>query len=869
MLKKQSRLKSLLSFVVPAILYSGIAFLLGYAFWPYFYYVKNETLVAVGAVGIWRYGLLLINYIRAFIYGYIVYPLMKYKIFAKPLSEQFPQHIYFCIPSYKEEGWVSSETFESIFSELSSLPCSATIVVSIANQKDEYAIRDVYHAHPYARNVELIIQYQKEGKRIAMGHALRAIARDVNDRFYEDSVTVLMDGDSYLTQGSLKNSIPILYAQSRVGAVTTDEVAYIDSKSNWYKDWFNLKFGQRHILFQSQSLSKKVLTLTGRFSLFKTEIIISEDFISHLENDILTDGNFGKFRFLMGDDKTTWYYLLKEGYEMLYLPDVKIYSLESRDGNFLELSKSLPYRWYGNTLRNNYRARQLKNIPFFIRYLLWDQIFLMWTALIGIVGIILLSTFVNFVYLPIYIAWILFVRVFQMFVIVLGNHSVSIRTVPLMLYNQWIGALIKISAFYHLYDQQYSKGKNNSQNANKTIKFTYVDFVPLFSNYRMYFAITLFLFIMVMLNGKILELPSFNIFIPSTNIPTFHYSSVKDVQELNREIQNAKEETTIFLPKGDFHIYEPIIIARSDITVDGSDTRIISHLKSDSDAVIVIKGKKGSLSSFTQTKKSFKNSSVLEIDTDKRVEDGTLLLVEQENDKEFVKDNLGSKNWYAIYPRLRSEIVKILGQQGETLYLEYISKSEIAKGAKVYKLEMLHNVNLKNITIDSSKKVIYRDYLNLDNNEFVDGIRFIYVSDSSLQNIKIYNSGSNPLVFERCYKIVGKDIEIDKTHNKGKGGNGYLRFNKSFHIHLEDVEVKSIRHIVFQWSSAYNSIQNLYSEVDINFHGGATHDNEVKDVTFNLPSSHLWPKIYRTPKTASWASPDLENNNVLERIEKE
>jgi len=865
LIQEQSRLKSLTSFIVPAIFYSVIAFLLGYSFWPYFYYVKNETLFVIGFVGIWRYGLLLINYIRAFIYRYIVYKLMKYKTFSKPLEKQFPQHIYFCIPSYKEEQWVSTETFESIFNELSTIPSSATIVVSIANQKDENAIRDVYHAHPYARNVELIIQYQHEGKRIAMGHALRVIARDVNDKLNDDSITILMDGDSYLTKDSLRKSIPILYTQNQVGAVTTDEVAYIDSKSNWYKDWFNLKFGQRHILFQSQSLSKKVLTLTGRFSLFKTDIIISEEFISHLENDILTDGNFGKFRFLMGDDKTTWFYLLKHNYEMLYLPDVTIYSLESRDGDFLKISKSLPYRWYGNTLRNNYRARALDNIPIFIRYLLWDQLFLMWTALIGIIGVILLTIFINPVYLPIYIAWILCVRVFQMLVIVLGNHSVSLRTVPLMLYNQWIGALIKINAFYHLYDQQYSKGKNNSQNADKMIKFTYVKFVPFFSNYRMYFGTIFFLFSMVMLNGKILEFPTLNIFIPSSKHLNTYYCNAMKVERLNQIIKNAQDGTTIFLPKGELHIYQPILITRSNITINGKGTTIISHLKSDSNAVIMITGKKGAMESFTQTKSKLWNVPFLDVEKAGAIQNGTMLLIEQDNDKDFIYNILGSTHWYEKYPRLRSEIVKVLDKKGDFLYLQYNVKSKMGKGSKVYKLKMIHNINLKNITIDNSKKVTNQKYINSDKDSFVDGIKFYYVYDSNIKNIKIYNSGSNPLVFERCYHIIGNNIKIDKAQNKGKGGNGYLRFNKSFHIHLENVEVKKIRHIAFQWASAYNSIKHLYTEVDINFHGGATHDNEIVDVKFNISTFHRWGKIYRTPKNASWAPPDLENNRVQER----
>ena len=60
-------------------------------------------------------------------------------------------------------------------------------------------------------------------------------------------------------------------------------------------------------------------------------------------------------------------------------------------------------------------------------------------------------------------------------------------------------------------------------------------------------------------------------------------------------------------------------------------------------------------------------------------------------------------------------------------------------------------------------------------------------------------------------------------------------------------------------------INNLYSEVDVNFHGGATHNNEVNNVIFKIDSlKHKWGKIYKTPKNAQWAPPDYDTNIVKE-----
>jgi len=845
------------SFFYPALIYSLSGMVIFYFFWPSAVLLKNGTVITLGIIGIWRYAFLLIQYIRAFIYRFYVYEKMKLKVFSKPLSKQYPERIYFSIPSYREEPWVSVEVFQSIFTELQNIPSSATIIVSVADAEDEKIISSIYNAHPFNEKVELVIQYQNEGKRIAMGNMLRAIARRVNERGDEKSITIFMDADSCLTKGALVESVPMLYTQKNVGAVTTDEVAYIHTKSSWYKDWFNLKFGQRHILFQSQSLSKKVLTLTGRFSLFKTEVVIREDFISMLENDILSDANFGKFRFLMGDDKTTWYYLLKEGYDMLYLPDVSIYSLESRDGNFLEISRTLPFRWYGNTLRNNERARKLKNLPPFIRYLLWDQIFLMWTALIGLVGILFLTLFVNFIYLPIYVAWVLLVRVFKMFVIVLGNHPVTWRTLPLMLYSQWVGAVIKINAYYHLYDQTYSKNKT-IQNADASITFVSKR-VPLFSKFRMGVALSLFIVFMLLSYEKIFEAPSIALMNTPLSTEKKYLFSEVNVQKLNDLIQNAQDNSTIVLQLKKLELTQPIVIQRSNITIDFNHVKLISHLRSPNKAAIIVAGvKEKKHCAILQT--NLKDAKVITLS--KSVANKSILLIEEPNDRAFVQGYLGATPWYKKYPTLRSEIVKVVAVQNKKAYLQYLSKSPIDAGAKVFKLHTIAHIHLKNIDLEGDTHAVPNLYKNSRKDLFVDGIYLHYVSDATLKNITLKDIGSNPLVFERTYNVEGENINIDGAVNKGKKGHGYLRFNKAFHSYLHNVKVQNIRHITFQWSSAYNVIDGLYSEVDVNFHGGASHDNLVTNATFNVPLTHKWGEVYTTPKNAHWAPPDLQNNRV-------
>ena len=873
MIRRYGRKDALLSFIQPALFYLSIATLLLVLFHEALLDLKDGVLVGVAIFGIWRYGLLIVNYIRAALYANIIYPNYLKKIEAIKYEERFPDTIYFIIPSYKEDYWVTTEVFQSLVEEINSIPSKAVLVVSTASEEENSVIMNVINAHADTDKIKIIFQTQSMGKRIAMGHALRVVAREYNKKTEdENSVTLFMDGDTYLPSNTLSKALPFFKIDTKLGAVTTNETGYIESKSKWYKDWFNLKFAQRHLLFQSHSVSKRVLTLTGRFSLFRTTVVVREDFISIIENDIITDPNFGKFRFLMGDDKSSWFYMMKHNWNLLYLPDVIAYSLESRDGDFLEISRTLPYRWYGNTLRNNKRARALKNQPLFIKYLFYDQLALMWTSITGIVSVLFISLFKSVLYFPLYISWILYVRVFQMGVFALLGHSVSIRTLPLMLYGQWYGSYVKIKAFYNLSDQKWSKAGGEVQTADADTAPIKYKFASLYSPYRMYLFIGIFLFVIATFQTQTIKLPSMALL--NWNYNNGNHIVFKaevddnkdDAKSLNELIKSVPDGSTIQLPRGVLDIYEPIIISRDNITIVGDQTILLSHMHNAQKAVIIVKGfKKNSIAKLQHLEG---NKLYLKLKKTDHLSIGKYLLAETPNTKEFVQQQLGAQVWYKKYPVLRSEIFHIIDkEEGGAYIVEFASTTDLQKDATLFELQPLENIRLKNITIDSvySAKGYEHDYTNRDKKLFIDGIFMYYVAKSHLENIKLYNSGSNPLVFERCYNCYGKDIEIDGAVNKGKKGNGYLRINKSFHIQLHNLYVKNIRHITFQWASAYNTIDTLYSEVDINFHGGASHDNSAENVTFNVNKAHKWGKVYRTPKNARWAPPDYTTNSVKEK----
>jgi glycosyltransferase Alg8 len=89
---------------------------------------------------------------------------------------------------------------------------------------------------------------------------------------------------------------------------------------------------------------------------------------------------------LTGDDKSTWFITLRQGWRMLYVPDVRIRCLEEMPGNgFVSGSFGLMRRWYGNMARSNLRARRLgpARIGFFTWFCLLDQRVSPWTTLTG------------------------------------------------------------------------------------------------------------------------------------------------------------------------------------------------------------------------------------------------------------------------------------------------------------------------------------------------------------------------------------------------------------------------------------------------------------------------------------------------------
>lgn len=428
----------------------------------------NETKAitfTIGALGIWRYGWWFTHAIRAFIYGRFVYPKMKRQGQEIWESGWRPRHMHFMMTTYKEHREITEMVVRSIVKEIVSSGVPGTIWLGSSDRFDEDIISDFLHRE--ARDVDItlrIIRQNIPGKRAAIGLVLRAMCRLP---IFDDDLVIFMDGDFVLAEGAIARCMPLFKLYPDLQACTTDEEV-ICIGPRWIESWLRMRFSQRRLAMQSHALSGRVLTLTGRMSVFRAKNLKQYEFIRLLEADHLQHWLWGEFRFLSGDDKSTWYYMLKKGSHMLYVPDALGYTIEVIEGSGMDRMVQNFRRWSGNMLRNGARAIKLgpRAMPFFIWWCLIDQRLSMWTMLVSPVLAISATFLVGFSYLLSYIVFIALSRL--LLSIFLFQYSRRIEmSYPWILYlNQLINASVKVYCIFRLSKQRWSNRGNQSSGSD-------------------------------------------------------------------------------------------------------------------------------------------------------------------------------------------------------------------------------------------------------------------------------------------------------------------------------------------------------------------------------------------------------------------
>ncbi len=474
-------------------LYFAIVFLGFYTFpnriWDPQY---RHFVFAIGLIAVWRVSWWALMVLRAGYYSRVVFPRLRQR--ADNIWQQGwrPDNLHFMMTTFREDREITEYVVRSIVAQVRELGCPATLWLGSGDPSDEKIIISLLKTICDDVDLKLkIVRQNQPGKRMAIGLVLRAMSRA---GIRSDDMVVFMDGDFILAPGAIRNCLTLFASDPELQAVTTDEDV-ICRGPRWIQSMLAMRFAQRRIAMSSHAVSGRVLTLTGRMSVFRARHVVTNEFIRLVEADYLQHWLWGNFRFLSGDDKSTWFYLLKHNARMLYVPDAMGYTVEIIRGNGLDRMVQNFRRWSGNMLRNGSRAIALGpgKMPLFIWWTLIDQRIIMWTTLIGPTLVLFISTLYEGTFLLSYLLYLAFTR--MIFSLVLFHYARKVDlSFPLLLYfNQVINAAVKVYALFRLAKQRWAN------RGNQKAGFTGEGLVNLYRNAMANYLTILHLTLLVLL----------------------------------------------------------------------------------------------------------------------------------------------------------------------------------------------------------------------------------------------------------------------------------------------------------------------------------------------------------------------------------
>ncbi|MDX1466977.1 MAG: glycosyltransferase [Halomonas sp.] len=525
---------------------------------------------AVGAVGIWRYSWWLIQAVRSVWYNRRIFPRLRAE--ADAAGEQgLPPELYVLCTSFRIEPEISFQVYEALVREVADYGVPTTIFAAVSDRTDVDVITHVMDDNGWPENIELRYMFQKgDGKRSAMAEVLRAISRRMPA---PGALLVSMDGDIRLEPGTLSRSLSFFSVQEDLGALTTNNSAIVTG-GDATKEWYDIRYAQRHLVMSSMSVSRRLLVLTGRYSAFRADLATQPDFIDLVENDHVDHWRFGTFKFLSGDDKSTWYWLLKHRWRMLYIPDVHVSGFEELPDRkrFFHSTTDLMRRWYGNMLRTSNRAIALGPRPMgmFTWWSLVDQRLSMWTTLIGPTVALLVTLFIRPSFLFAYLLWILFTRGLVTLILSWQHGRFSLLWVPLIYYNQVWGALLKTYVSFRFNRQAWSRQGISAGEPNDPLE---VKRQRRMGHVLHGLTYGVLLYVLIISTG-VLQPPDRTSVAILTGGGTDTQAQAKmDERWLSMAITHAPEGGSVQLPEGDFHLDTGLLAAN-----DGLDRPRAGHL---------------------------------------------------------------------------------------------------------------------------------------------------------------------------------------------------------------------------------------------------------------------------------------------------
>lgn len=425
----------------------------------------HKFIFIIGAIGIWRYSNAAIHFLRGMYFLHWKFPRMRKQVEAMG-DEALPDHLFMVVTSFRIPTTTTFKVYRSVFQEVQRLGVPCTVIASIVEKGDENFIKAIMRDEVRERSdIRLIIvRARGTGKRDGLAHAFRALSRQMP---LQNSVVGVVDGDTIMLPGCVERAVKMFALLPSVGGLTTNEYCEVEG-GKLVKEWHTMRFVQRHINMCSMALSRRVLTLTGRLSFFRASVMTDPEFIRDVEADFLEHWRLGRFQFLTGDDKSSWFSLMRAGWDTFYVPDSHTLTVEHPpDSNFFRATRQLMFRWYGNSLRQNFRATSLlgwERLGAFTLYVLYDQRLSMWTCLMGITASVAAALLFGVQYLLVYLFWVLLSRTLVTLLFHFSGHPVDALYPFVLYYNQIVGSIMKVYALFHMDQQSWTRQKTTLSN---------------------------------------------------------------------------------------------------------------------------------------------------------------------------------------------------------------------------------------------------------------------------------------------------------------------------------------------------------------------------------------------------------------------
>ncbi len=444
---------------------------------------QEKLIFLLGIVGGYRYSWFVLNNLRAYRYKKHKFRLIRQQ--EESCGKEIdPEHLFLLITSFRISESVTIKVYRDAIKDAIESGYNVTLIASIVEIAEERLVRRIFiQLNPPERIKLVITRIKGTGKRDALAAGYRVVANS-NNIDLEKSVVAVIDGDSIVTPGTFRKCSRLFGLDKNLGGLTTDEDSMLikppETISEYvYLYWYRLRFAQRNISMSSVALSDRVLTLTGRMSMIRANIVAEAAFVQTVQADHISHWRLGKFPFLTGDDKSSLYHVMKSGWKLTYVPDVMVYTVDELiSSNFILGSIQLMTRWFGNQYRTNLKQLQVRDMRYVIGnfpwYSIFDQRITKWMTpygfFIAILGSIQWGAYIFFAY----IWWVLFSRLLMVFVYRLSRKNLHPLWPFFMYYNQLIGSFVKMYIWEHLYKQGWSRQKTKLKAGERYTEWYYV-----------------------------------------------------------------------------------------------------------------------------------------------------------------------------------------------------------------------------------------------------------------------------------------------------------------------------------------------------------------------------------------------------------